>query len=83
MFLINFLSLLFDVLFWAIFARILISWVDSGQRWQITRILNEVTEPILAPVRKILPSTGMFDLSPMIVLLLLQVIKQVVIGSLY
>lgn len=82
MFLVNFVSLLFDVLFWAIFARIMISWVDAGQRWQITRILNEVTEPILAPVRKILPSTGMFDLSPMIVLLLLQVIKQVVIGSL-
>jgi YggT family protein len=77
MFLITFISLLLQVLFWAIFARVMISWVDPQQRWAITRILNDVTEPILAPARKVIPSAGMFDLSPMIVLLVIQLILAV------
>jgi len=82
MFIANFINILFEVIIWAIIGRILISWIDPQGRWTISRILHDVTEPILAPVRRILPSTGFLDLSPMIVLILLQVIKSVVLGSL-
>jgi uncharacterized protein YggT (Ycf19 family) len=59
----NFLLFVVLALWLLILARVLLSWVDPGGRGTI-----------LAPVRKALPRTGMFDLSPMIVLLVLGVL---------
>ena len=59
-----------------IFGRILISWFDASGRTQLARLLYQATEPILAPVRRLLPRTGMLDLSPMIVIVLLSLILQ-------
>ncbi len=75
-FLVTFIQLLFQVLSLAILGRVLISWVDPMGNMRISRILQELTEPILAPIRSILPSVGMFDLSPLVAMLLLQLIGQ-------
>ncbi|MEI6042837.1 MAG: YggT family protein [Chloroflexota bacterium] len=72
----NFINLLFEVLKWAIIGRILISWIDPQQNWAISKLLHDWTEWLLAPVRKILPSFGMIDLSPLVVILLLQFLQQ-------
>ncbi len=80
MYLVTFISLLFDVLFWAVLGRSLISWVDPQARWPITRFLFDVTEPVLAPIRRILPQTGFLDLSAFVVLVLIQILKPIVLG---
>ena len=54
------------------------SWIDQPGSMRITQILNEVTEPILAPLRSILPSMGMFDFTPIIAMLLLQLLEGLV-----
>ena len=59
-----------------ILGRVLISWVDASGRSQLSRFLYQATEPILAPVRRVLPSMGMLDLSPMIVIIVLTVILE-------
>ncbi len=61
-----------------IFARVLLSWFDPGGRGRIAAFVIQMTEPILAPVRLLLPRTGMFDLSPLIVLLVLGAILRAV-----
>lgn len=76
-FLRTFFELLFQILWIAIFARIILSWVDQGGQWRITQILFEITEPILAPIRRIMPNMGMLDLSPMVAILLLQLLGNV------
>ncbi len=81
-FLITFFQLLFQILWIAIFGRIILSWIDQGGQWRITQILFEITEPILAPIRRIMPSMGMLDISPMIAILLLQLLSRVVISAL-
>lgn len=40
--------------------------------------LGRILQPLYAPIRKVLPSTGMFDFSPLILLILIQVIVQIV-----
>ena len=72
----NFVELLVIALTVLILGRILISWVDPTRRSQVSNFLFQVTEPILAPVRRVLPQTGMIDFSPMIVILILSVILQ-------
>ena len=70
----NFLLFVVLALWVLILARVLLSWFDPGGRGRIAAFVIQMTEPILAPVRKALPRTGMFDLSPMIVLLVLGVL---------
>jgi YggT family protein len=67
----NFLSLFVLALIVLIFGRVLVSWVDPMGRNAASAFIIQTTEPILAPVRRLLPRTGMIDLSPTIVLLIL------------
>ena len=57
---------------WAlVLGRMLMSWVDPQGRNQLSIFLIRATEPILAPVRRLLPRTGMMDWSGFIVLIVL------------
>lgn len=62
----------------AIIVRSLLSWVDPMGRNPISQILIQVTEPVLAPIRRLMGGgVGGFDLSPIIAILLIQVVAQV------
>lgn len=64
-----------------IVARIILSWgMSYGNR--TIRFLVRVTEPILGPFRRIIPPLGMFDISPIIVLLILQLFQRAIAGTL-
>lgn len=80
-FLATFIDLLFNVLLFAILGRVLISWIDPMGNMRATAILREITEPILAPLRSILPPLGMIDLSPLVAMLLLQLLHGMLLGA--
>ena len=61
-------------------ARSLLSWFPIDQGSPIYQILFKVTEPLMDPLRKVLPNMGMIDLSPMAVIIMLIVFQQVVIS---
>jgi len=75
--------LAFEVYFWIIIARALLSWFRPGVRARWLRRLNEVlydlTEPVLAPLRRILPDTGGFDFSPVVAVVLLSLLERLVV----
>ena len=75
-FLDTFISTLFLVLTLAIFARVLLSWLPIRQDSQFAVILFEITEPILGPLRRIVPRLGMIDLTPIVALFLLQFLER-------
>jgi YggT family protein len=83
--LVDFLSWLMTLYSWVIIAAALISWVSPDPRNPIVVFLRRVTEPVLEPVRRLLPpwKTGGLDLSPMIVLIAIQFVQRVVLPSLY
>jgi YggT family protein len=74
----NFLQFLLLALSGLILGRIVMSYVDPGGRNQLSRFLFSVTEPILAPVRRMLPQTGALDWSGFVVLILLGLISRVI-----
>ncbi|HWT01392.1 MAG TPA: YggT family protein [Pyrinomonadaceae bacterium] len=64
-----------------IFMRIVFSWgVSSTNR--VLRFLIRVTEPVLGPFRRLIPPLGMFDISPIVVLLLINLFQQAIAGTL-
>jgi YggT family protein len=66
------------ILIVAVLARSLMTWFPVSPGNQVVRMLNTVTEPLIGPVRRVLPRTGMFDFSAMVVLVLLYVMMVVV-----
>jgi YggT family protein len=61
---------LFGIIIWLLYAlmfallgRAILSWVDPTGQWTISRLLADVTEPIVAPLRRVIPPVGMFDIS--------------------
>ena len=79
---VNFVDILFRVLTYAIIIRALMSWFPIAPTNPIVRLLDDVTEPILAPLRRIVPRLGMMDITPIVALVLLQVLDQVLISGL-
>ena len=77
LFLRNFIQLFLIALIVLVFARVLITWVDPTGRNQASAFIIQTTEPILAPVRRMLPQTGMIDFSATIVLLVLFALMRV------
>ena len=68
----QFINLLFTALVFAIIARALLSWFNLSPTNPLVRILYDVSEPLLAPLRRVIPTIGMIDITPIVAILLLQ-----------
>ena len=75
--LINFVRILAQVLNLAILGRVIISWLPISRDNPIVMMLYGVTEPILGPIRRMLPSMGGLDLAPIFALLLIWAAERV------
>jgi YggT family protein len=81
-FIIMFISILARALNVAILARVFMSWLPINPESRFVRIILEVTEPIVGPIRRIVPSLGGLDLSPMVALVLIQVLERMLLSML-
>ena len=81
---IAFLGWLLDLYSWVVIASALITWVSPDPRNPIVMFLRQVTEPVLAPIRRLLPpwKTGGLDFSPLIVIIAIQFVERVVFAGL-
>ncbi|WP_020406022.1 YggT family protein [Hahella ganghwensis] len=79
--LIGLLHLVIQFYTFAILILVIISWVAPGNYHPGSILLHQVTEPLLKPIRNIMPSAGGLDFSPMILLLLLYVIGSILSGN--
>jgi YggT family protein len=69
------MALLIRIYSFVILARVLMSWVQIDPYSPLARTIYDLTEPVLAPVRNLLPPAAGLDFSPIIVIILLQVIS--------
>jgi YggT family protein len=85
--LIGFVVLVIDLFIWVVIASAILSWliafnvVNTSNRfvYTIADMLYRITEPVLRPIRSILPNLGGIDISPVILILLLLFIRDVVL----
>jgi YggT family protein len=79
-----FIGWLLNLYSWVIIAAALITWVSPDPRNPIVMFLRQVTEPVLAPVRRLLPpwKTGGLDFSPLIVIIAIQFVERVIFPGL-
>jgi len=65
-----------------IIARVILSWVNVDPGNWLVNLIFRLTEPVLRPVRQILPRLGGLDLSPILVLFGIQVVEQLLVSAL-
>ena len=68
------ITVLVELYSFVILARVLMSWVNVDPYSPLARVIYDLTEPVLAPVRNLLPPAAGLDFSPIIVLVLLQIL---------
>lgn len=76
--LVNFVRLFATILWLLLIARVVLSWTNPTGGGGIVAFIYQVTEPILAPIRRVLPPTGGIDWSPLIAMLVIGAIVRVV-----
>ena len=76
------LELLFNVAFWTVLIRVILSWVNPDPRNPVVGLLYQLTEPILRPARNLLPPISGFDLSPILVMIAIQLLKLLLVAPL-
>ncbi len=78
-----------DIYWWILLATVVMSWLiafdvvnmRSSAAYSIWKWLNAITEPVLGPIRAVLPSVGGLDISPLILLLVMQFLRDLIASS--
>jgi len=79
------LLLILEIYVFVLFGRVIFSWFRPDPRTflgQVNNVLLTLTEPVVGPVRRVLPSMGPFDFSVLIVLLVIQIVLVPIVRSL-
>ena len=76
---IGIVQLLFDLYIIILLARVVLSWVQIDPGNPLVNLINQLTEPLLAPIRNLLPQGGGLDFSPMVAFFAVLIAEQVVL----
>lgn len=74
-----FINITAQALVLVIFVRVIMSWVPMRLPFGLNELVWNVTEPVLAPIRRYLPIAGGMDFSPFIALLLIQILASLIL----
>jgi YggT family protein len=74
------LARLFDVYSLVVLAAVILSWIRLPPENPLVRVTSALTEPLLSPIRRVLPEMSGIDLSPMVLLLGLRLLRGLLLG---
>jgi YggT family protein len=79
--LIDLVGLVFSIIFYLVLADVIVSWVLDPFH-PIRRSLDSIVQPMLDPIRRIIPPSSGIDFSPFVLLLVLSIVRRLVLGML-
>ena len=77
--LVQLINVIANILFMLVFVSVILSWVLPPFH-PVREALDRIIDPLLNPIRRILPATGMFDFSPLILMIIIQFASQILIS---
>ena len=80
--LIGIFSLFLKIIFWSMIISVILSWVAPGSRSPGAELVAQITEPVLAPFRRLIPNLGGLDISPIFAFIVIQLLQSWVIPRL-
>ena len=73
----------FEVYIFILFARVICSWIRVNPYGKVFQFIFSLTEPLLAPIRRLMPKTMMLDFSPMILMFVLIILQRLLLTLIY
>ena len=73
--LIGIFSLFLKIIFWSMLISVILSWVAPGSRSPGAELVSQITEPVLAPFRRLIPNLGGLDISPIFAFIAIQLLQ--------
>ncbi|MGN0962370.1 MAG: YggT family protein [Clostridia bacterium] len=73
----------FEVYIFILFARVICSWIRVNPYGKVFQFIFSLTEPLLAPIRRLMPRTMMLDFSPMILMFVLILLQRLLLMLIY
>ncbi|MFH1665276.1 MAG: YggT family protein [Candidatus Omnitrophota bacterium] len=77
------ITLIFNILYFLLVIRIILSWVNADPYNEIVRVIYAVTDPLLLPFRRLSLQMGGIDFSPILAFLVLSVVKNLLVNIIY
>jgi YggT family protein len=74
------ITLIARLLAWIVIANVLLSYFVSPYH-PVREALDRITEPLLAPIRRVMPQTGVIDISPMVLILLIELLRIIIVQA--
>lgn len=75
---INTVDIAFQVLIWLIIIRVILSWVRHDPYHPIIKFIYDVTDPVMRPFHRLIPTAGGIDFSPIIIIFVLTIVQRLV-----
>jgi YggT family protein len=73
----------FRVLDLAILLRVILSWFNADRYNSVVRLIHDITEPILAPLRRFIPPFGGLDFTPIVALFILDFVRRLIVSLIF
>lgn len=77
------IDLIFNIAYFALIARVILSWIPHDPFHPAVTIINQLTDPILRPIQRVLPPLAGFDLSPLVAFLVIELLRSTLISILF
>ena len=74
----SFLVYLLEIMSWGIVARALSSWIPDAGKYTAVQLLFKLPDPLIKPIQKVLPTPGMIDFSPLVSIILIQIMIRII-----
>jgi len=80
---ISIISIAFEILTYIIFIRVILSWFPHNPYQPVIRLIYQISNSILSPIRNTVSPIGGIDISPIIAIFIIQLIKNIILNSLF
>ena len=80
---ISIINIAFEILTYIIFIRVILSWFPHNPYQPLIKLIYQVSNSILAPIRNMVSPIGGIDISPIIAIFMIQLIKNIILKSLF
>ena len=80
---ISIINIAFEILTIIIFIRVILSWFPHNPYQPLIKLIYKISNPILNPIRNIVSPIGGIDISPIILIFIIQLIKNIILRSLF
>ena len=80
---ISIINIAFEILTIIIFIRVILSWFPHNPYQPLIKLIYQISNPMLNPIRNIVSPIGGIDISPIILIFIIQLIKNIILKSLF